>query len=183
MLRALKGVHLAFTGILSERRSEAVRAAKRAGAIIHSGPSAKTTVVVRGTAEPAAGGRADARAQADGDQAAARERAPDHAAQRNAVLAPGEALSNARPTFEVRSRTFDVRRLLTSYFGLAASSVRRYRKRSYNQSASSASFGGHQGRLSGDPRFAHSVRPGGPLAVRVRRRLRESSEDRRMSSR
>jgi Protein kinase domain len=52
ILRALKGVHLAFTGILSVRRSEAVRAARRAGAIIHRGPSAKTTVVVRGRPNP-----------------------------------------------------------------------------------------------------------------------------------
>ena len=50
--RTLKGVHLAFTGILSRRRSEAVRAAKRAGAIVHGGPSAKTTVVVRGRPNP-----------------------------------------------------------------------------------------------------------------------------------
>ena len=46
--RTLKGVHLAFTGILTKTRKEAIRAAKRAGAIVHSGPSAKTTVVVRG---------------------------------------------------------------------------------------------------------------------------------------
>ena len=52
MLRTLKGVHLAFTGILSKRRSEAVRAARRAGAIVHGGPSAKTTVVVRGRPNP-----------------------------------------------------------------------------------------------------------------------------------
>ena len=52
VLRALKGVHLAFTGILSKRRSEAVRAARRAGAIIHGMPSAKTTVVVRGRPNP-----------------------------------------------------------------------------------------------------------------------------------
>ena len=52
MLRALKGVHLAFTGILSVRRNEAVRAARRAGAIIHHGPSSKTTVVVRGRPNP-----------------------------------------------------------------------------------------------------------------------------------
>jgi len=52
VLRALKGVHLAFTGILSKRRSEAIRAARRAGAIIHSAPSAKTTVVVRGRPNP-----------------------------------------------------------------------------------------------------------------------------------
>jgi BRCT domain type II-containing protein len=45
-------VHLAFTGILSRRRSEAVRAATRAGAIVHGGPSAKTTVVVRGRPNP-----------------------------------------------------------------------------------------------------------------------------------
>ena len=51
-LRTLRGVHLAFTGILSRRRSEAANAAKRAGAIIHGMPSAKTTVVVRGRPNP-----------------------------------------------------------------------------------------------------------------------------------
>jgi serine/threonine-protein kinase len=52
MLKTLKGVHLAFTGILSRRRSEAIRAARRAGAIIHRMPSVKTTVVVRGRPNP-----------------------------------------------------------------------------------------------------------------------------------
>jgi serine/threonine protein kinase len=52
VLRTLKGVHLAFTGILSRRRSEAVRAARRAGAIPHGMPSARTTVVVRGRPNP-----------------------------------------------------------------------------------------------------------------------------------
>jgi BRCT domain type II-containing protein len=52
VLRTLKGVHLTFTGILSKRRSVAVRAARRAGAIIHSSPSAKTTVIVRGRPNP-----------------------------------------------------------------------------------------------------------------------------------
>jgi len=52
VLRSLKGAHVAFTGILSRKRSEAVRAAKRAGAIVHGGPSAKTTVVVRGRPNP-----------------------------------------------------------------------------------------------------------------------------------
>ena len=52
VLRSLTGVHLAFTGILSRKRREAVRAAARAGAIVHSGPSAKTTVVVRGRPNP-----------------------------------------------------------------------------------------------------------------------------------
>src|SRR5215510_14949622 len=47
-LRSLKGVHLAFTGILARPRKEAMRAAKRAGAIVHGGPSTQTTVVVRG---------------------------------------------------------------------------------------------------------------------------------------
>jgi serine/threonine protein kinase len=46
--RSLKGVHLAFTGTLSRPRLEAARAARRAGAIVHGGPSAKTTVLVRG---------------------------------------------------------------------------------------------------------------------------------------
>src|SRR3954452_25082533 len=55
--RSLKGVHLAFTGILSKPRAEAIRAARRAGAIIHGMPSILTTVVVRGrpNAQQAAG--------------------------------------------------------------------------------------------------------------------------------
>ena len=50
-------MHLAFTGILSDTRRDAIRAARRAGAIVHSGPSARTTVVVRGrpNAQQAAG--------------------------------------------------------------------------------------------------------------------------------
>ncbi|HZR22484.1 MAG TPA: protein kinase [Vicinamibacterales bacterium] len=52
VLRSLRGVHIAFTGILSLKRDEAVRAAKRAGAIVHGAPSAKTTVVVRGRPNP-----------------------------------------------------------------------------------------------------------------------------------
>jgi len=52
VLRSLKGVHLVFTGILTKRRSEAVRAARKAGAIIHRGPSVRTTVVVRGRPNP-----------------------------------------------------------------------------------------------------------------------------------
>jgi eukaryotic-like serine/threonine-protein kinase len=55
--KTLKGVHLAFTGILSKPRRDAVRAAKRAGAIVHGMPSIKTSVVVRGrpNAQQAAG--------------------------------------------------------------------------------------------------------------------------------
>jgi serine/threonine-protein kinase len=52
MLRTLEGIHLAFTGILSRRRRDAIRAARRAGAIVHGGPSARTTVVVRGRPNP-----------------------------------------------------------------------------------------------------------------------------------
>ncbi|HEX9637165.1 MAG TPA: hypothetical protein VGB99_06510, partial [Acidobacteriota bacterium] len=37
-----------FTGILSQSRAEATRAARRAGAIVHGAPSARTTAVVRG---------------------------------------------------------------------------------------------------------------------------------------
>jgi serine/threonine-protein kinase len=48
VLGTLRGVHLAFTGILTKTRDQAKRAAKRAGAIVHSGPSARTTVIVRG---------------------------------------------------------------------------------------------------------------------------------------
>jgi serine/threonine-protein kinase len=50
--RSLKGVHLTFTGILRTKRTEAAAAARRAGAIVHSGPSSQTTVVVRGRPNP-----------------------------------------------------------------------------------------------------------------------------------
>jgi len=57
MLRTLKGVHIAFTGILARPRREAAAAARRAGATVHGGPSARTTVIVRGrpNAQQAAG--------------------------------------------------------------------------------------------------------------------------------
>jgi serine/threonine protein kinase len=51
-LRTLKGVHLAFTGILTKTRAEAAKAATRAGAIVHGSPSAKTSVIVRGAPNP-----------------------------------------------------------------------------------------------------------------------------------
>ena len=47
-LRTLADVHLAFTGIFSKPRRDLVKAAKRAGAVVHGMPSARTTVVVRG---------------------------------------------------------------------------------------------------------------------------------------
>jgi len=59
VLRTLAGIHLAFTGVLSRKRREAVKAARRAGAIIHGGPSAKTTVVVRGKPNPLQAAGAD----------------------------------------------------------------------------------------------------------------------------
>jgi serine/threonine protein kinase len=57
VLRSLDGAHLAFTGILSRPRKDAIRAATRAGAIVHSQPSRLTNVVVRGrpNAQQAAG--------------------------------------------------------------------------------------------------------------------------------
>jgi serine/threonine protein kinase len=48
VVRSLKGAHITFTGIFTKKRRDVARAAKRAGAIVHSGPSAKTTVIVRG---------------------------------------------------------------------------------------------------------------------------------------
>jgi serine/threonine-protein kinase len=51
-LATLRGVHLAFTGILTKTRREAAKAAKRAGAVVHDGPSARTIVVVRGRPNP-----------------------------------------------------------------------------------------------------------------------------------
>jgi serine/threonine-protein kinase len=50
--QTLKGAHVAFTGILSKPRRDAVRAARRAGAIVHGMPSAVVTVVVRGRPNP-----------------------------------------------------------------------------------------------------------------------------------
>jgi len=47
-VRSLRGVHLAFTGFLTRPRKDAVRAAKRAGVIVHGGPSSRVTVMVRG---------------------------------------------------------------------------------------------------------------------------------------
>jgi len=51
-VKSLKGVHLAFTGILGVPRAAAETAARRAGAVVHSGASALTTVVVRGRPNP-----------------------------------------------------------------------------------------------------------------------------------
>lgn len=51
-LRTLRGVHLAFTGILTKPRRDAIRAATRAGAVVHGMPSSRTTVVVRGRPNP-----------------------------------------------------------------------------------------------------------------------------------
>jgi serine/threonine-protein kinase len=48
VIRSLKGVHVTFTGIFTKKRTQVAAAAKRAGAIVHSGPSSKTTVIVRG---------------------------------------------------------------------------------------------------------------------------------------
>ena len=52
VLRSLRGVYLAFTGILSKTRNQAARAAKRAGATVHGGPSSRTSVIVRGRPNP-----------------------------------------------------------------------------------------------------------------------------------
>ena len=48
VIRSLKGVHITFTGIFRQTRKQVALAARRAGAIVHSGPSAKTTAIVRG---------------------------------------------------------------------------------------------------------------------------------------
>lgn len=47
-LNTLKGMRIAFTGFLTRPRREALLAAKRAGAIVQSAPSATTNVLVRG---------------------------------------------------------------------------------------------------------------------------------------
>jgi hypothetical protein len=57
--RTLDGVHLAFTGILTLPRRDAIAAAIRAGAVVHGAPSAKTAVVVRGRPNPLQAAGAD----------------------------------------------------------------------------------------------------------------------------
>jgi serine/threonine-protein kinase len=52
VVRSLKGVHVTFTGIFSKTRKQVAAAATRAGAVVHSGPSALTTVIVRGRPNP-----------------------------------------------------------------------------------------------------------------------------------
>jgi serine/threonine-protein kinase len=80
-LRTLKGAHVAFTGILSRTRAEAAKAAAprrrdRAQRAVgeDDGGGARP-------AESAAGGGPRGRTEADGNQAAAREGTPDHAAE------------------------------------------------------------------------------------------------------
>ncbi len=51
-LKTLKGAHVAFTGILSVPRADAMKAARKAGATVHGAPSIQTTVVVRGKPNP-----------------------------------------------------------------------------------------------------------------------------------
>ncbi|MEP7274189.1 MAG: protein kinase [Acidobacteriota bacterium] len=51
-LKTLKGEHVAFTGILTKPRREAILAAQKAGAFVHTMPSIRTTVVVRGVPNP-----------------------------------------------------------------------------------------------------------------------------------
>jgi serine/threonine-protein kinase len=98
VLRTLKGVHLAFTGILSKRRSEAIRAARRAGAIIHSGPVGEDERRRPGPAESVAGRGPRSGPEADGDQTPAREGAANHPVERKAVLASGRRASMMRPS-------------------------------------------------------------------------------------
>ena len=97
VLRTLKGVHLAFTGILSRPRARGV--ARRDARRRHRPrrPVGADDGRRARPAQPAAGGRPRRRAEADGDQAAAREGPPHHAAQRSAVLAPGR--KRAEPRF------------------------------------------------------------------------------------
>jgi eukaryotic-like serine/threonine-protein kinase len=51
-VRSLKGKRLSFTGFLSRPRSEAMAAARRAGAIVQSKPGRATDVLVRGRPNP-----------------------------------------------------------------------------------------------------------------------------------
>ena len=52
VIRSLKGVHVTFTGIFTKTRKQVAAAARRAGAVVHSGPSSQTSVIVRGRPNP-----------------------------------------------------------------------------------------------------------------------------------
>jgi serine/threonine protein kinase len=52
VIRSLKDVHVTFTGIFTKTRKQVAAAARRAGAIVHSGPSSQTSVIVRGRPNP-----------------------------------------------------------------------------------------------------------------------------------
>ena len=82
----LKGVHLAFTGILSRPRKEAAEAARRAGAIVHGMPSAKDECRRTRPPQRPSGRWQRRRLEAHGDQAPPREGTPHNASDRSAIL-------------------------------------------------------------------------------------------------
>jgi NAD-dependent DNA ligase len=47
-VKSLKNCRVSFTGFLTKPRSEAIKAARRAGAIVQSSPGPSTDVLVRG---------------------------------------------------------------------------------------------------------------------------------------
>ena len=87
VLRTLKGVHVTFTGILSRKRSEAVRAAKRAGADRPQRTVGEDDRRRARTAEPAAGGREGRGIKLMEIKRLREQGSSDHAAERTAVLA------------------------------------------------------------------------------------------------
>ena len=90
-------------------------------------PSVRTTVVVRGRPNPLQAAGRDGGPEADGDQAAAREGTPDHAAERDAVLASGAQALTIRPCrslrCECRRRQRDRDRQVAIRQGLVALNV------------------------------------------------------------
>ncbi len=99
-LRSLKGMHIAFTGFLSKPRAEAVRSAKARRRNRSRWPLGQDQRHRPRPSKQAAGGWGLRWVEADGDEAVARARAADHAAQRSAVLAPGgEAIGVYRSPF------------------------------------------------------------------------------------
>ena len=90
VLRTLKGVHLAFTGILTKRRRDAVLAAKRAGAVVTAcRPAGRQSSSVAARMRSRAAGREAGLKLMESQAVCARERSPDNPAQRDAVLAAG----------------------------------------------------------------------------------------------
>ena len=103
-LRSLKGVHLAFTGILVMPRQAAARAARKAGAKVHRGPSVRTTVVVRGRPNPRQAAGRDGGLKLMEIKRLREKGSPHHPPERGPLLASGGPALTRPPRPSLRGR-------------------------------------------------------------------------------